>query len=257
MNVKDNDQIINLGELFSTWKKNIWKILIFGILSFVLFYLVTVFFITPKYSSTVDILVSQKSNEDSQTEYTQQQANLQAIKTYKDILEKDVILKPVLKQVQTKNNYAGSLAALKDSVTVANEESSQIISVKATDSNSYIAADIANTVGKVFTEKIKKMMNVNNVIVVTKAVASSRPISPDKRLISIIGFLVGIFLGIVFYGVKGYTDKTIKSSSFITDELHLTNLGKIYHVKSDKDFQVVRAIDDKLESSQSNSIKRV
>jgi len=257
MDVKDNDQIINLGELFSSWKKNIWKILIFGILGFVLFYLVTVFFVTPKYSSTVDILVSQKSNDDSQTDYAQQQANLQAINTYKDVLEKDVILKPVLKQVRAKDNYKGSIDALKNSVSVVNEKSSQIISVKATDSNSYVAADIANTVGGVFTKKIKKMMNVNNVTVVTKATASSKPISPNKRLISIMGFLVGIFLGIVFYGVKGYTDKTIKSSSFITDELHLTNLGKIYHVKSDKDFQVVRAIDDRLESSQSNSIKRV
>ena len=97
-NKKKDDKFIDIVDLLRVVKKNILDMVFFGILGIVVSAVVTFVFITPKYSSTVDILVNQKSNN-SQAQYVMQQADLQAINTYKDILVEPIILSPVLNEV--------------------------------------------------------------------------------------------------------------------------------------------------------------
>lgn len=80
-------------------------------------------FITPKYSSNIDILVNQKANNE-QVQYAAQQADLQVINTYKDVLTKPIILTPVLKEVKRIDNYQGNLGALSNAIKVSNQTNS-------------------------------------------------------------------------------------------------------------------------------------
>ncbi|WP_304652013.1 Wzz/FepE/Etk N-terminal domain-containing protein, partial [uncultured Ligilactobacillus sp.] len=82
-------------------KKNILGIVICGVIGLVLSTIVSTVIMTPKYESSVDILVNQKSS-DIQTQLNVQQADLQAINTYKDVLKKPIILSDVLKQLREK-----------------------------------------------------------------------------------------------------------------------------------------------------------
>lgn len=241
-NKKNDDKFVDIVDLLRVVRKNIWDMVFFGILGIVISAVVTFFFITPKYSSTVDILVNQKSNN-SQAQYAMQQADLQAINTYKDILVKPIILSPVLNEVKKTDNYQGNLRALTKSVKISNQANSQIVSVTVTDNNAYVAADIANTIGKVFSKKIKKIMQVDNVSIVSKAKVNNKPVSPRKKVNLIIGLVVGVFCGVIFILIKELTDKTVKDSSFLTDELGLTNIGSVYHLDiNDNDYGVVKVI---------------
>ena len=241
-NKKKDDKFIDIVVLLKVMKKNVWNMIFFGILGIVISAIVTFFFITPKYSSTVDILVNQKSNN-LQAQYAMQQADLQAINTYKDILVKPIILSPVLNEVKKTDNYQGNLKTLTKSVKISNQTNSQIVSVTVTDNNAYVAADIANTIGKVFSKKIKKIMQVDNVSIVSKAKVNNKPVSPRKKANLIIGLIIGVFCGIIFILIKELTDKTVKDSSFLTDELGLTNIGSVYHLDiNDSDYGVVKVI---------------
>lgn len=151
----NNETVIDLRQLGALLWKNIWGILIWGILGIILALGISFVFMTPKYSATIDLLVNQKV-DNSALQYNAQQADLQAINTYKDVLTKPVILTPVLKQVKQQDNYTGSLSSLENSISITNETNSQVISVTVTDTNAYTAADLANTIGKVFSSKIKK-----------------------------------------------------------------------------------------------------
>ena len=54
---------------------------------------------------------------------------------------------------------------------------------------------------------------------------------------------MGVFCGIIFILIKELTDKTVKDSSFLTDELGLTNIGSVYHLDiNDNDYRVVKVI---------------
>ncbi|OUN61675.1 chain-length determining protein [Ligilactobacillus salivarius] len=242
MNKKDDEMIIDLSRLMSTLKKNIVSIIIWAILGLAVSLGSVFLLIEPKYSSNVDILVNQKA-DNAQVQYAAQQADLQAINTYKDVLTKPIILTPVLKEVKRTDNYQGNLGTLEKSIKVSNQTNSQVVTVTVTDKNAYVAADIANTIGKVFTKKVKKMMQVDNVTIVSNAKVNTKPVSPNKKLFALVGLVVGLIVGILVVFIRELTDKTVKDSSFLTDELGLTNIGSVYHLDiNDNDYGIVEAI---------------
>lgn len=242
MSRKDDEMIINIGHLINILKNNVVSVITWIMLGLVVSMGIVFLFIEPKYSSNVDILVNQKANNE-QVQYATQQADLQAINTYKDVLTKPIILAPVLKEVKRTDNYQGNLNTLEKSIKVSNQTNSQVVTVTVTDKNAYVAADIANTIGKIFTKKVKKMMQVDNVTIVSSAKVNTKPVSPNKKLFALMGAIIGLIVGIVIAFIKELTDKTVKDSSFLTDELGLTNIGSVYHLDiNDSDYGVVKVI---------------
>lgn len=245
MSRKDDETIIDLRQLMIVLKNNVVSIITWMILGLVVALGSVFFLIEPKYSSSIDILVNQKANN-AQVQYATQQADLQAINTYKDVLTKPIILTPVLKEIKNTDNYQGNLNSLAKSIKVSNQTNSQVVTVTVTvtDKNAYVAADIANTVGKVFAKKVKKMMQVDNVTIVSDAKVNSKPVSPNKKLFALAGVVLGLFIGVAIAFIKEFTDKTIKDSSFLTDELGLTNIGSVYHLDiNEDDYGAVKVID--------------
>lgn len=242
MNKKDETTILDIGYVLLILKKNIISIFVWVIFGLIVSMGIVFLFIEPKYSSNVDILVNQKASNE-QVQYAAQQADLQAINTYKDVLTKPIILASVLKEVKRIDNYQGNLSTLEKSIKVSNQTNSQVVTVTVTDKNAYVAADIANTIGKIFTKKVKKMMQVDNVTIVSKAKVNNKPVSPNKKLYALMGLLVGLIIGTSIAFIKELTDKTVKDSSFLTDELGLTNIGSVYHLDiNDNDYGIVEAI---------------
>ena len=233
---------LNFSKLMMALQKNIISIIIWSVVGICASIGLLVGFIEPKYSSTVDILVNQKASNE-QVQYTTQQAALQAINTYKDIITKPIILTEVLSEVRKTDNYQGNINTLMDSIRITNQTNSQVVSVTVTDKNAYVATDIANTIGKVFAKKVKKMMQIDNVTIVSKAKVNTKPVSPNKKLCILAGFAIGLFVGVMIAFIKEITDKTIKDSRFLTDELGLTNIGSVYHLDiNDNDYGIVKVI---------------
>ncbi|WP_318529253.1 YveK family protein [Ligilactobacillus salivarius] len=155
MDKKDEMLVVDMGNILQAMRKNVIFILCWGILGLIISLITVFLFVEPKYNSSIDILVNQKENN-AQVQYAAQQADLQVINTYKDVLTKPIILTSVLKEVKRTDNYQGNLSTLENSVKVSNQTNSQVITVSVTDKNAYVAADVANTIGKVFAKKEKK-----------------------------------------------------------------------------------------------------
>ena len=87
-------------------------------------------------------------------------------------------------------------------------------------------------------------MQVDNVTIVSDAKVNSKPVSPNKKLFALAGVVLGLFIGVAIAFIKEFTDKTIKDSSFLTDELGLTNIGSVYHLDiNEDDYGTVKVID--------------
>lgn len=230
MDLKDSDKLtINVAVIFDFFKNNLIRIIEWGLLGLLIAIITTVFFMTPKYSSSVDLLVNQQ-HENSQEQLNAQQADLQAIDTYKDIIKKNVILEQVRKEAERKDNYAGTVGDLQKSVEVTSQSNSQVFTVKVINKNPYVSADIANEIGDVFTSKIKKIMKVNNVTIVTRAQPNKQPVSPNKLLYALVGLVIGLVIGIGISLLKLLLNTTVQDESFLTDDLNLINLGKVSHI---------------------------
>ena len=106
---------------------------------------------------------------------TSNQADIQMISTYKDIITSPVIQDSVKKQTQ---NQLGS----KDSdVSVSTETNSQVFTVNVTSTDPDTAASVANKTASVFKNKIGKIMSVNNVTIV-QSNCRWHPVSPRTSL---------------------------------------------------------------------------
>lgn len=256
MENSQNKNFISVGNAWNILKRFWPVIVICGIIGMVIATIISFIFITPKYSASTDILVNQKV-DNSSVQYTVQQADLQAINTYKDILKKPIILDSALKDLEKRDNYNGGLSGLEKSVSISNSTNSQIVTVTAVDNNAYVAADMANIIAKVFKGKIKTIMKVDNVTIVSKATVDTKPISPNKKLNILLGLLAGIFLGTLISGIRELLDTTVKGTKYLTEELGLVTLGMIYHVNSQnkQGYHVVEIVED--DSSKDGSNRRV
>ncbi|WP_225352039.1 YveK family protein [Secundilactobacillus similis] len=188
------------------------------------------------------------------------------ISTYKDIITNQVILKQVqhnlanpekvvrkaTKAVYKTNPYTGkkrlvqaakpavikttgkaydiSVEDLQSSISVSNQQNSQVFALAVKSGSPEEAAAIANQVANVFKTKIKTMMSVNNVTIVSKAVPVDQKTSPKTKLIALIGLVIGALIGMGYAFIKELTDTTVKDDEFLTT-LGLTNLGHIATIK--------------------------
>lgn len=279
------DNVIDLGRLWLIVRRNWTFMLALGVIFGGVAFGVSKFVIHPQYSSSAALLVNRKQDGDQAgVQYADQQADVQLINTYKDIITRPIILNTVVntltkphkeqiqaavpaqyetnvygKQVQTApaqpakyklvaakyddtDLTADSLAKM---ISISNQTNSQVFSVNVKSGDAKMSKDIANTIAEVFKDKVSSIMSVSNVSIVSKAMTNSKPVAPNVKLITLAGFLLGVFAGFAWGFIKEVTDRTVKDLEFLTDELKLTNLGVIRYIGKIRDVKDVVAANEK------------
>lgn len=91
-----SNNTIDLRRLFNLCRKHLKFLITWTIALALAGFIVSKFIMTPKYTATTQLLVNQKNenNANGQAAYTNQQADIQFINTYKDIITSPVIKKP-------------------------------------------------------------------------------------------------------------------------------------------------------------------
>lgn len=291
------DNVIDLGRLWLIVRRNWAFMLVLGVIVGGVAFGVSKFVIHPQYSSSAALLVNRKQDGDQAgVQYADQQADVQIINTYKDIITRPIILntvvnnltKPHKEQIQAavpaqyETNAYGKqvqitpaqpskykLVAAKyddtdltaDSVakmiSISNQTNSQVFSVNVKSDDAKMSKDIANTIAEVFKDKVASIMSVSNVSIVSKAMTNSKPVAPNVKLITLAGFLLGVFAGFVWGLIKEVTDRTVKDLEFLTDELKLTNLGVIGYIGKIRDVKDVVAANEKKNTSNEARTSRI
>lgn len=245
MESEKNTNAIDLQHLWKLFVQHVRMILIWTVGLGVIAWGLAAFVIPAKYTATTQILVNQRnSNDNNGQAYTNQQADIQMINTYKDIITNQVILKNASKQLANPSGsqraYALSVAKMKDSLMVSTQNNSQVFSLSAEAGNPTEAKVIANTVAKVFKKQIRSMMNVNNVTIVSEATTPTSQSFPNKKLFALAGLVLGFLISYVYVLVRDLTDTTVRDNDFMTNELGLTNLGQVGEIYMPDDFEFKR-----------------
>lgn len=178
---------------------------------------------TPIYQSSTQILVNQKKQEGAAIQLGEIQSNIQLTNTYKVIIKSPVILE----QVNEKLNLNMTAQALAKKVNVTNEKDSQVISITVEDKGPKVARDIANVTADVFKGEVSKIMNVDNVTVLSKAevMENQSPIKPAPMLNVAITFVVGLMASVALAFLLEYLDNTVKKEEDVESLLGLPVLG--------------------------------
>lgn len=270
---KQTENTIDLTQLLQICRRHIWALIIWSVGLALAGWGAANFIISPKYTSNAQILVNQKANKnDPNAAYNTQQANMQMVTTYKDIVTSHVILQdasnrlanPVrvvkkAKPAKYKTNaegrrvlvrkaqpevversgksYSVSTNELAKSISVNTQQQSQVFSISATADTPEKAKVEANAVARSFRDQIPNIMNINNVTIVAPATNGSQS-SPNVKLFTLAGFVIGLVLTFAVIMIREMTNTTVRDDEFLTRELGLTNLGQIAHFHLSSSFTI-------------------
>lgn len=270
---ENNTETIDLTHLLQICRKHLWTLILWSLGLALVGWAVSNFIISPKYTSNAQILVNQRDTKnDPNAAYATQQANMQLVTTYKDIATSHVILtdaserlanpiKVVRKARPAKykvaNNgkrtllrkaepaiieragksYSISASELASSITVNTQQQSQVFAISAKANTPEKSKVEANAVAESFRDQIPKIMNVNNVTIVAPATNGTQT-SPNVKLFTLAGFVVGLILSFAVVLIKEMSDTTVRDDTFLSEKLGLTNLGQISHFHVSSSFQL-------------------
>lgn len=271
-----SNNTIDLRRLFNLCRKHLKFLITCTIALALAGFIVSKFIMTPKYTATTQLLVNQKNENNANGQaYNNQQADIQVINTYKDIITSPVILKETKKELantvkvvrkaqpakyktladgtkrlvsaakpakveHTGQGYSMTTSQLSDAITIKTQTNSQVFSVSVETDNPKKSAAAANTIASVFKKRIKKIMNVNNVTIVARATTPSKPSSPNVKLFTLAGAVLGLLISFMIVLMRDLMDTSVRDNDFMVDELGLTNLGQITHINLDDGFSIKR-----------------
>jgi len=217
---------INLSEIFQLfWKKKI-QILMIMLIFIIAGCVYTLKFVTPKYSSTVTmILVANNKEEDKNSTITTSDitVNSKLISTYSKLIKS----KTVLQQVIDNLNLEMDENILKNEIEVKYIKNTGLIEITVTDEKSSTSAKIANEIAKVLPEKVKQMYNIDNIQLMNEVEENNKPSNINRKKDMMIFVILGMVVSIIYVVLVSMLDKTIKGTETIEKEFNLPVLTSI------------------------------
>lgn len=228
------EETISLRELFETLKKRMSLIIIITMLAAAISGAMSYFFIKPVYQSSSQILVSQAAaGALASIAGISLDADAKYIETYNVIMKSPYILDQVIKELDLKTTPE----ELNDSVNVAQEGQSQVVTISVQNTDPAQAVLISNEIAKTFQREISQLMRIDNITILSKAELADTPVpvKPQPILNIAIAAVVGLMLGVGVAFLLEYLDNTIKSEQDIEKLLELPVLGIVTTMTSEQE----------------------
>lgn len=282
---QNNEEVtIDLRRLFILIKKHFISILIWMIGLGLIAYGVSEYVLVPKYTASTQLLVNRKSNDVNQA-YANQQADVNAVTTYKDIITSRVILKGASKylanpvtvvrkatpakkavyrtdddgtKVLVKKAVKAKPAVIKrdgKSYSVSPSELSSAVSVTTTTSSQVFSLSAtaetpekAQAIANAVAKEFKKQIpSIMDVNNVTIVAEASKGTKsfPNVKMITAVGVLAGLVISLLIIIIKDLSDTSVRDDSFMEKELGLVNLGEVSNIKMPKDWTFTAASAEK------------
>ena len=287
---QNNEEVtIDLRRLFILIRKHIISILIWMIGLGLIAYGVSEYVLVPKYTASTQLLVNRKSTDANQA-YANQQADINAVTTYKDIITSNVILKAASKYLANPVTLVKKATPAKKAVYRTNDDGTRTLVKKAVkarpavykrESKSYSvsASELASAVSVTTTTSSQVLTLSATAETPAKAQAIANAVAkefkeqipkimdvnnvtivaeapkgtksfPKVSLITAIGVLAGLVISLLIIIIKDLSDTTVRNDLFMTNELGLTNLGEIAHITMPKDWTFTAKTAEKRGSSR-------
>ncbi|MCI1230920.1 MAG: Wzz/FepE/Etk N-terminal domain-containing protein [Lactobacillus delbrueckii] len=287
---QNNEEVtIDLRRLFILIRKHIISILIWMIGLGLIAYGVSEYVLVPKYTASTQLLVNRKSTDANQA-YANQQADINAVTTYKDIITSNVILKGASKYLANPVTLVKKATPAKKAVYRTNDDGTRTLVKKAVkakpavykrESKSYSvsASELASAVSVTTTTSSQVLTLSATAETPAKAQAIANAVAkefkeqipkimdvnnvtivaeapkgtksfPKVSMFTAIGVLAGLVISLLIIIIKDLSDTTVRDDSFMTNELGLTNLGEIAHITMPKDWTFTAKTAEKRSSSR-------
>ncbi|MCQ2430374.1 MAG: Wzz/FepE/Etk N-terminal domain-containing protein [Clostridia bacterium] len=215
---------IDLGRLFRSLWKNIWIIVIAGVLFAGMAFMYASIFVTPMYSSSVMLYVNNSTNS-----YVngQSSSDLSAarglVQTYIVVLKSPESLREII----SSSNVSYSEKKLSSMISAKVESNTEVFTVTVTSPDPEEAARIASAAEVVLIKRVAEVVDGSSMRTVSHATVNPNKVSPNVAKYTLLGLLLGAMLACVFIVIRELLDRTIHEDDDFLKSLNIPMLTKI------------------------------
>ena len=206
---------IDLKRIWKALWSKFWVICVSAILCAVISLTSTIYFITPKYQSSAMFYVNNNSLSVGDASFSLTSSDITAAKslvdTYIVILKSRACLNDVI-------DYSGvdvSYNELKNMISAAAVNSTEIFEIVVTSPNPEEAEVLANSIAHILPKRISSIVEGTSANIVDYAVIASSPSSPSYTQNTLIGFIIGLLISVLIIVIREIFDITIRTEEDI------------------------------------------
>lgn len=220
---EQNQNELNLVELFYYLLKKIWVILIAAVVCGLVGFTTTKLFKTPMYTASTRMYVLGGTSSNGGVGVSDFQISTFLLKDYQVLITGRNVTGEVVRRL----GLDISPEDLASRIQVTAPQDTRILQINVTYEDALQAADIANCVRNIASEQIKEIMAVDAVKTVYEAQAPSQPSSPHVLKSTLLWAVIGLLLSTGVYVVIFLMDDTIRTEEDVAHYLELSTLGVI------------------------------
>ncbi|EOO61605.1 hypothetical protein IKE_05879 [Bacillus cereus VD196] len=209
---------VTLSNAFKVMKRKIHIVIFISIILTSIVGTISAFFIKPTYQASIQILINPKKEENYSS-----QVNTQLINTYNVVLKN----KKILDDVRNKLSLKVSMDELRTNISAQTEKGSQVISIIVQDKDKQTAGKIAQALAMSLEKEIPKLMNVDNINILSEAEISQEPVRPKPMLYMLLTCIVSFFFNLVIFTLWTVFDNKVKDASSLSQELSVPVLAVV------------------------------
>ena len=227
---KDLIQLDIMLLLRRIWEKKVLIVLV-TLLFTVVSLAVSIFLVTPQYSSTTKVYVVNQTKDEKKAITTQDvQLGSLLVKDYKEI----ILSNRVMEEVADKSGINLTAKQLAKKVSVEAPKDTRIISITVQDKDPQVASDLANTVKEVSADQIKEVTKIDDVTTLEEAKAANSPSSPNIPRNGILATALGFILAVAGVVLFELLDDRVKRAEDIEETMGLVLLGVVPDTRTGK-----------------------
>ncbi|EYE87667.1 hypothetical protein Q428_11950 [Fervidicella metallireducens AeB] len=215
---------MEIYQILDIIKKRLLLLLLIPFLLSVIIGILNIYFMKPVYKASTQLIVAKISDATrNKVQYNDILMYEKLVKTYVEIAKSRTVALETIKRL----NLDKKPFEVQSMITATPAADTQVVTISIKDEDKYRAALIANTLSLAFIDRVKLLMNDENIKIIDTAKIPEKPIAPNVRLNIIIAFFVGLILslGLIFF--LEYLDKTVKSVEEVEEYIKLPVIGII------------------------------
>lgn len=220
----DDDDSIDLLALLLYLKSKMKFLILGAIAGAVLVFLVSVFFITPKYEASIDLYVTSNTKTDSDSvELNEISASQKLVNTYMVMLQSNTVTDKVLDQI----DHAMTRNQLLRSITFTSVQSTEVLRLTVETESPQLSVDICKAYMLIASEVLNDIVGAGSVKIISQPIYPESPSSPNIVKNTAIGLMAGLALAAGIFVMIMMLKTTVTSEQDIIERYDVPLLGTV------------------------------
>jgi len=226
--IEKNEELeIDFHRVFSALLTKAWLIALVSVVSAILFFLGTFFFITPEYEAAAKFYVNNSSISVGDASFSISSGDLS---TSRNLVDSYIV---ILKTRETLNDvidYSGvnrSYDDVYDMISAEAVDETEIFQVTVVSTDPHEAEEIANAIAYILPNRIGNIIEGTSAKVVEAAIVPAKPSSPSYSINTLVGFMIGFVLTASVIFAQVVFDTVIRGEEDVTQNIKLPILTAV------------------------------